>query len=110
LSLFLSSRRRHTRSKRDWSSECALPISEAQFRVAQAQLVASQATVEQKQAALAQAQVDLDHTRITAPVNGIVVSRQVDVGQTVRSEERRVGKEGGGRRWGESGDEGSRSR
>src|SRR5207244_4244736 len=70
------------RAKED-SLAAGIGSAEAQFRVAQAQLVASQATVEQKQAALAQAQVDLDHTRITAPVNGIVVSRQVDVGQTV---------------------------
>src|SRR5262249_58917824 len=32
---------------------------------------------------LKQAQVDLDHTTILAPVDGVVVSRQVDVGQTV---------------------------
>src|SRR2546429_2555123 len=70
------------RAKED-SLAAGIGSAEAQFRVAQAQLVASQATVEQKQAALAQAQVDLDHTRFTAPVNGIVVSRQVDVGQTV---------------------------
>src|SRR6266581_3603128 len=70
------------RAKED-SLAAGIGSAEAQLRVAQAQLVASQATVEQKQAALAQAQVDLDHTRITAPVNGIVVSRQVDVGQTV---------------------------
>jgi len=41
------------------------------------------ATVAQKQAALQQAQVDLNHTRITAPVDGVVVSRAIDVGQTV---------------------------
>ncbi|PYM04907.1 MAG: hypothetical protein DMD82_13050, partial [Candidatus Rokuibacteriota bacterium] len=38
---------------------------------------------EQKLAALAQAQFDLDRTSIRAPVNGVVVSRNVDVGQTV---------------------------
>src|SRR5213593_4349597 len=70
------------RAKED-SLAAGIGSAEAQLRVAQAQLVASQATVEQKQAALAQAQVDLEHTRITAPVQGIVVSRQVDVGQTV---------------------------
>jgi HlyD family secretion protein len=32
---------------------------------------------------LQQAQVDLDHATITAPVDGVVVSRSVDVGQTV---------------------------
>src|SRR5947207_13574855 len=43
----------------------------------------ARAQVEQKAAALKQAQVDLDHTTISAPVDGVVVSRQVDVGQTV---------------------------
>jgi HlyD family secretion protein len=55
----------------------------AQLRVADAQLQASRAQVDQKKAALAQAQADLDHTTIRAPVNGVVVSRAVDVGQTV---------------------------
>src|SRR5207249_8588807 len=55
----------------------------AQLRVTEAMLKAAQATVAQKQAALVQAQVDLDHTRITAPVDGVVVSRAIDVGQTV---------------------------
>ncbi len=57
--------------------------SEAQLKVAQAQLKAAEAQVRQKKAALAQAQVDLDHTFIRAPVEGVVVSRNVDVGQTV---------------------------
>jgi HlyD family secretion protein len=55
----------------------------AQLRVSDAQLQASRAQVDQKKAALAQAQADLDHTTIRAPVNGVVVSRAVDVGQTV---------------------------
>ncbi len=65
------------------SLAAAIGSAEAQLRVTQAQLLSQQAQVKQKQAALHQAQVDLDHTRITAPVDGIVVSRQVDVGQTV---------------------------
>ncbi|MBI2468617.1 MAG: efflux RND transporter periplasmic adaptor subunit, partial [Candidatus Rokubacteria bacterium] len=36
-----------------------------------------------KQASLDQARVDLQHTEIRAPVDGVVVSRTVDVGQTV---------------------------
>jgi len=56
---------------------------EAQLRVAEAQLKTAEAQVRQKKAGLDQAQVDLDHTQIRAPVNGIVVSRNVDVGQTV---------------------------
>src|SRR5687768_12736948 len=55
----------------------------AQLRVTEAQLQSSRAMVDQKKAALAQAQADLNHTTIRAPVNGVVVSRQVDVGQTV---------------------------
>src|SRR5207249_9838424 len=48
-----------------------------------AMLESARAQVEQKDAALKQAQVDLDHTTISAPADGVVVSRQVDVGQTV---------------------------
>jgi HlyD family secretion protein len=55
----------------------------AQLRVTEAMLQSSQAQVKQKQAALRQAEVDLGHTTIRAPVNGVVVSRAVDVGQTV---------------------------
>src|SRR5262245_57545363 len=55
----------------------------AQLRVALAALESAKAQVKQKDAALKQAQVDLDHTTILAPVDGVVVSRQVDVGQTV---------------------------
>jgi HlyD family secretion protein len=49
----------------------------------QAQLRSSQAQVAQAQAALNQSQVSLDHTIITAPIDGIVIQRSVDVGQTV---------------------------
>src|SRR6266513_868386 len=60
-----------------------LDTSQAAHDSAGAQLEAAQAHVEPKDAALKQAQVDLDHTTIRAPVQGVVVSRQVDVGQTV---------------------------
>src|SRR5437016_9998962 len=55
----------------------------AQLRVQEAALKSAHAQVDQKTAALAQAQTNLDYTTIRAPVNGIVVSRSVDVGQTV---------------------------
>jgi HlyD family secretion protein len=51
--------------------------------VAQAQLQQAEATAQQDAAALAQAQLNLDHTRITAPVDGTIESRNMDVGQTV---------------------------
>src|SRR5881392_2983987 len=61
----------------------AIQSSIAQLRVTEAMLVSARAQVEQKDAALQQAQLDLEHTTIRAPVDGVVVSRQVDVGQTV---------------------------
>src|SRR3990172_2685778 len=65
------------------AAQSAIRAAQAQLRVAEAQLRVTEANVRQKRAALAQAQVDLDHTYIRAPVNGVVVSRNVDVGQTV---------------------------
>jgi len=52
---------------------------------AQAQIQSSDATVTQAKASLNQAQVNLDHTIIEAPIDGIVTQRSVDVGQTVAS-------------------------
>ena len=57
--------------------------AEAQLRVTEAMLQAAIASVVQQEAGLKQSQVDLDHTEIRAPVDGVVVSRTVDVGQTV---------------------------
>ncbi len=65
------------------AARASLKASEAALEVAQALFAAAEAQVRQKQAALDQTQVDLDHTFIRAPVDGVVVSRNVDVGQTV---------------------------
>ena len=51
--------------------------------VASTQLDQAKAVVAEDQASLAQAQLNLDHTRILAPVDGTVESRNMDVGQTV---------------------------
>ena len=61
----------------------AVESAAAQLEVVEAQLQAAQAQVGQNEAALRQAQVNLEHTIIRAPVDGVVVSRNVDVGQTV---------------------------
>ncbi len=65
------------------AAQASLRASQAALDVARAMLAAAEATVLQKQAALAQAQVDLDNSDIRAPVDGVVVARNVDVGQTV---------------------------
>jgi HlyD family secretion protein len=61
----------------------AIKSAEAQLRVQEAALQSAKAQVDQKRAALVQAQTNLNYTTIRAPVNGVVVSRAVDVGQTV---------------------------
>lgn len=52
-------------------------------RVAEVTLRSAQAQLDQAQAALEQARVNLSHTVISSPVGGIVLSRNVEVGQTV---------------------------
>ena len=68
---------------KEQSLVAAIGSAEAQLRVAQAMLESARAQTKQKKAALDQSQIDLDHTTIRAPVDGVVVSRAVDVGQTV---------------------------
>ncbi|MGH7264989.1 MAG: efflux RND transporter periplasmic adaptor subunit, partial [Candidatus Rokuibacteriota bacterium] len=65
------------------AAEAQLASARATQGVAEAQLKSAEAGVRQKQAALDQARLDLQHTQIRAPVNGVVVSRNVDRGQTV---------------------------
>ena len=55
----------------------------AQIDVAKAQVESSKAQVEQAKAALELAETNLRYTTIRSPVNGTVISRNVDVGQTV---------------------------
>src|SRR5213079_3106359 len=57
--------------------------SQAQVQQSQAQVQAAEAQVQQAAAALQLAEVNLAHTTITSPIDGIVVSRDVNVGQTV---------------------------
>ncbi len=61
----------------------AIRSAQAQLEVTQAQLKSAHANVRQKQGALQQAIVDLSHTVIHSPVNGLVISRDVALGQTV---------------------------
>src|SRR5689334_13021276 len=64
-------------------SQAAIEQSKAQVQQSQAQVGQAQAQVQQAEAALSLAQVNLSHTTITSPIDGIVVSRDVNVGQTV---------------------------
>ncbi len=59
--------------------------AEADYLVAQANIAVGQAAVRQAEAALSMAEVDLDYTVIRSPVEGVVIDRRVNVGQTVTS-------------------------
>ena len=65
------------------SSQAQVQQSQAQVQQSQASVSAAEAQVQQAQAALQLAEVNLAHTTITSPIDGIVVSRDVSVGQTV---------------------------
>src|SRR5690349_2116345 len=65
------------------SSQAGVEQAKAQLVQAQAQVEQNTAQVQQAEAALSLAQVNLSHTTITSPIDGIVVSRDVNVGQTV---------------------------
>jgi HlyD family secretion protein len=57
--------------------------AESTAGAARAQVAASQGAVSQATASLHQAQVNLDYSIIKSPIDGVVISRSVDVGQTV---------------------------
>jgi HlyD family secretion protein len=60
-----------------------LEAAEVTERTADAQVRSSQAQLAQARATLTQAEVNLQKTIIAAPIDGIVIGRSVDVGQTV---------------------------
>ncbi|HSE88195.1 MAG TPA: efflux RND transporter periplasmic adaptor subunit [Candidatus Binatia bacterium] len=69
--------------KRDLMAQSELDAAQTAYDAALAQLEVNKAQTAQAQAALNQATVDLNNTVIRSPVDGIVISRSVDVGQTV---------------------------
>ncbi|HYC45441.1 MAG TPA: efflux RND transporter periplasmic adaptor subunit [Burkholderiales bacterium] len=60
-----------------------LKAAQAQLAVGQSQVRNADAIVRQRESQLSQAKVDLDRTEIKAPVDGIVVKKSVEPGQTV---------------------------
>jgi HlyD family secretion protein len=65
------------------AAKIAVDSAQASLASQQATLAQSQAAVKQAEASVNQNQVNLDHTIIEAPIDGIVTQRSVDVGQTV---------------------------
>src|SRR5512137_387622 len=80
-------RRQATRQKelaaRKLNAQADLDTALANADAAEAQVAASEGQVAQTRAALQSAEVNLAYTNIYSPTNGTVISRNVDVGQTV---------------------------
>jgi len=80
-------RQKHERAK-ELAAQRLLPVTELETAKANhdgavAQVKANEAAQSQAQANVDQADLDLSHTIIATPIDGVVISRNVDVGQTV---------------------------
>jgi HlyD family secretion protein len=75
--------RNRTLWDRNYIARSDLDTSETNQQSATAQLSVAKAQVGQARAALQQEETTLQYTRILSPVDGVVISRNVDVGQTV---------------------------
>jgi HlyD family secretion protein len=76
-------KRSETLSSQKFIAQAEFETAEANASVAKSQVSASEAGVEQARAALNLAEVNLTYTTIQSPIDGVVISRSVDVGQTV---------------------------
>jgi HlyD family secretion protein len=68
---------------KDLIARSELDTAETNYQTALAQVGAAKAQLAQAEAALKSAETNLRYTKIVSPVDGVVISRNVDVGQTV---------------------------
>jgi len=68
---------------RDLISKAEVDADESSLSVAKAQVAAAEASVAQATATLSKAEINLGYTKIYSPVDGVVVAKNVDAGQTV---------------------------
>jgi RND family efflux transporter MFP subunit len=69
----------------DLITQAELDAAELAVRQAQADVIAATAAAKSARAGLAAAEVDRSHTTIRSPIDGVVVNRSVEVGQTLAS-------------------------
>ena len=81
--LDLQRQRTRTLRQQNLVAQADLDTAEAAADAALANVKVQQAQLQQARASLHQAQVNLDYTTIISPTDGTVISRNVDVGQTV---------------------------
>lgn len=68
---------------KNFISRSELDTAETNYETAKAQVGVSSAQIAQAEAALKIAETNLGYTKIVSPVDGVVISRNVDIGQTV---------------------------
>lgn len=83
----IDAQRKLTRNRELWDrkliARSEVDTSEADVEMKKAALQEAKSRVTQAKAAVERARTNLNYTRITSPVNGVVIDRQVDAGQTV---------------------------
>jgi HlyD family secretion protein len=83
----LNADRQHARTQalreQNLASQADLDTAEANVAVTHAAIDAAKASLAQTAAQLNQAQVNLSYTNIVSPIDGVIISRTVDTGQTV---------------------------
>lgn len=75
--------RARTLRAQQYIAQAELDTAEATAQASQTQVTSAEAALAQAQAALNEAQVNLRYATIVSPTDGLVISRSVDVGQTV---------------------------
>ncbi|HRD74817.1 MAG TPA: efflux RND transporter periplasmic adaptor subunit [Hyphomicrobiaceae bacterium] len=60
-----------------------MDVAKADIAVAKAQIESARAQIAQREAQLEQAMIDLERTIIRSPIDGTVIGRTIDIGQTV---------------------------
>lgn len=86
-STYIKAQRDFERTKelaaQDLISKATVDADESALNVARAQVAASEASVAQARASLSKSEINLSYTKIYSPVDGVVVAKNVDAGQTV---------------------------
>lgn len=68
---------------KDLIAKTEVDANESAYLTAQAQVVAAEARIKQSEAVLTRAKINLGYTKIYSPVDGVVVAKLVEQGQTV---------------------------
>ncbi|MFV1966948.1 MAG: efflux RND transporter periplasmic adaptor subunit [Pirellulaceae bacterium] len=68
---------------RDTNAESEYDMARAEYEMAEAEVAVAEAKLEQANIAMQQAEINLGYTIIRAPIDGVVIDRRVNAGQTV---------------------------